>query len=851
LKEEAGYYLVQDTEAGEVVFRLFHQTFTDYLRQRTENEDVEKSFTAALISVIPPVSGNISPWRQLTEPYLINHFASHAAAGQLLEEHLVDPDFLLGVQPDGLLQELPRVASRTALPVIRAYRRAAHWIRAGAEEAAIAYLAWGASQYGARELSSRLQARRGGLPWYPEWSAWLVVNSSYVVVTSEYSITAIAAAVDEVAAPLFAYGLLDGTIRVWNAKTRRQVLEFQPQRLVQPQRLFRPQDWRAVKKIVILDLKGLQLLIGAWEEGSVGVIDMKTAELLGWWRDESEYSGIKDLCAAPLMDGWRLVIATNDRSLRVFQLPDLKLLVHRRDATAAPIYCLAPMIFDESSAVISGGDSFDDGKLVEPHVVRIWRLSDLELLWGSPTQNGTPSQILLCTVGDHEWIIARNFGGELALYQPKLDATVTVSKYEERFDHICGMLSKDGRAILIGSYYSKFRNAHLSVSRDEGVALSLTTGSSGVEVQNGSPQMLINIEGRDVILGSSDQQLRLWDVEEVFEEDENQLQASGTFFDSDASIRAMTAGDKRVVGLSGASELCCWSTAGQVLWKKQERYVTKVALGILDGREIIVTGSGDGELGVLAADDGHPLCKSAKLSDGAIEALTLHESGGTLFALASCYLQGEGGRPEYVARVWELRTFTEIKTRKPALFTEDSFLRIPGYSGKQLVCIAASDLNGECVISLAGAAGLVRSVALPTWRQFDSWCGGERANSVRTLASCWQNGEIVIYGGDDSGRLFARNLLTKCEYCPRVDNAHRSSVDALCTVNSGDYAYVVSGGYEGVLKIWSPTLRLLGQIETERPVVQIVPIGTEHLAVAMDRGMVFLCVAWERISAGR
>src|SRR6202022_4732041 len=58
LKEEAGYYLVQDTEAGEVVFRLFHQTFADYLRELTQNEDVEKSFADALVSLLPPVSEN-------------------------------------------------------------------------------------------------------------------------------------------------------------------------------------------------------------------------------------------------------------------------------------------------------------------------------------------------------------------------------------------------------------------------------------------------------------------------------------------------------------------------------------------------------------------------------------------------------------------------------------------------------------------------------------------------------------------------------------------------------------------------------------------------------------------------
>src|ERR1700730_12801880 len=74
LKEEAGYYLVQDTEDGEAVFRLFHQTFADYLRDLTRHEAVENSFTKALDSLVPSTPSGIDRWDQATEPYLLNFF---------------------------------------------------------------------------------------------------------------------------------------------------------------------------------------------------------------------------------------------------------------------------------------------------------------------------------------------------------------------------------------------------------------------------------------------------------------------------------------------------------------------------------------------------------------------------------------------------------------------------------------------------------------------------------------------------------------------------------------------------------------------------------------------------------
>jgi WD40 repeat protein len=369
--------------------------------------------------------------------------------------------------------------------------------------------------------------------------------------------------------------------------------------------------------------------------------------------------------------------------------------------------------------------------------------------------------------------------------------------------------------MLLGAYSREFRYMALHANDAEEAGLSISCGPLGVDVGNGGT--LHSVDGRNVILGSRDRQLRLWDVGELLEEDDSEHRTAGVFFDSNTPIQALAADTTKVVGLSQASELCCWSVAGQVLWKRPPPSgprLTRVALGILDVRPIIVTGSEEGELGLLAADDGHPLREPATLGNGPIQALSLHERRGTLMGLVS--INRNWPDRDYVARVWDIRSFTEIKTKIHT--PKESYLYIPGYRDKALRCVTAFALNDDCVISLAGAGGQILSVGLSNPELYDSWRGGEPNDYVQVLASGLDDNQVVIYAGDDEGRLFARNLSAYREHCPRVDNAHRGSLDALCVVRGNNSSYVVSGGSDGVINVWSPTLAHLGQIDTERPI---------------------------------
>ena len=224
LKQKAGYYLVQDTEANEVVYRLFHQTFADYIRHLTKDEAVERSFTEGLLLMLATVPSGVEPWSESDQPYLLNNFASHASAAGMLSTYLKDPGFLLHVSPDALLPELTRAVSTKDYALVRAYRQSAYWLRTGDESSSLAYLTWRALQYGAVEIGRKLQARASGIAWYPEWTASQVLPSHLVLGSIDETISSITTGTDRFGNLIVLTGHRNGAICVWAAATNQKIL---------------------------------------------------------------------------------------------------------------------------------------------------------------------------------------------------------------------------------------------------------------------------------------------------------------------------------------------------------------------------------------------------------------------------------------------------------------------------------------------------------------------------------------------------------------------------------------------------------------------------------------------------
>jgi hypothetical protein len=109
------------------------------------------------------------------------------------------------------------------------------------------------------------------------------------------------------------------------------------------------------------------------------------------------------------------------------------------------------------------------------------------------------------------------------------------------------------------------------------------------------------------------------------------------------------------------------------------------------------------------------------------------------------------------------------------------------YRTKTLECITVFEQNAEVFVSLAGPHGEVRTMSLRSLNESDRWVGGESGAYVKCLAVGCIDGTTVVYGGDDRGSLFARDVAGKREYGKQQRYAHsgkvpRRSILCLCHV---------------------------------------------------------------------
>jgi WD40 repeat protein len=122
LIDTAGAYLIEASEDGQAVYRLYHDEFARYLRGALNAESAQRTVTRALLALAGPPGQR--DWAA-ANPYLRRHLAGHAAAAGLLGELIEDPAYLAYADPDRLTRALHGVDTDRH-PLARLYLRVAH-----------------------------------------------------------------------------------------------------------------------------------------------------------------------------------------------------------------------------------------------------------------------------------------------------------------------------------------------------------------------------------------------------------------------------------------------------------------------------------------------------------------------------------------------------------------------------------------------------------------------------------------------------------------------------------------------------------------------------------------------------
>ncbi|HEX8865499.1 MAG TPA: NACHT domain-containing protein, partial [Lentzea sp.] len=124
LHEHASAYLIECGTQRASAFRLFHETMAEFLRDRNFDTEAHRLITAALFSSVPVDTSGRPKWMD-ANPYVLDHLATHAAAGKVLDDLLSDPDFLAHANPEELLVALDAATTDRSQLMSAIYRASA------------------------------------------------------------------------------------------------------------------------------------------------------------------------------------------------------------------------------------------------------------------------------------------------------------------------------------------------------------------------------------------------------------------------------------------------------------------------------------------------------------------------------------------------------------------------------------------------------------------------------------------------------------------------------------------------------------------------------------------------------
>lgn len=169
---------VADTHVVEVldrdlrsVYRLYHESFAEELRERPDPSGDQRAMVRALIGLVPadPDTG-LRDWRA-ADPYVRTHLATHAAACGLLDDLVLDPGYLMAAEPTVLLNALEAVTAPAARAAAATFQRCAPLLAAEPDRARqAAQLRMVALQEGAALLADAVTHDVPGLPWETLWA---------------------------------------------------------------------------------------------------------------------------------------------------------------------------------------------------------------------------------------------------------------------------------------------------------------------------------------------------------------------------------------------------------------------------------------------------------------------------------------------------------------------------------------------------------------------------------------------------------------------------------------------------------------------------------------------------------
>lgn len=349
------------------VYRLYHKALAEHLRATADRppEDIQGSVVEALRSLVPISPDGRLEWFAAV-PYVRQHLATHAAAAGLLAGLIEDPGFLLAGEPLSLLRAFSSIEGEEPRRIRGSYEQVAHRLTADrpiGERAADLQLS--ARRCEADRLADRIEELGVALPWSAKW-AWWSTSGVHRLLSAHAKTIGCVAVGDLDGRPIAVTGSFDGTARVWDLTSQRQIGDPLPVDI-------------AVSAIAIGDLGDYTVALTGGQDGTVRIWDLSAGQEHG--PPLTGHTNQVESIVVGAIGGHPVVLtASADGTARVWDLVTRQQLgadlsAHRRTVWDADLGEL-----DGRPIAITGGDDKS---------VYVWDLSEV-LEGGDARVHGSP-----------------------------------------------------------------------------------------------------------------------------------------------------------------------------------------------------------------------------------------------------------------------------------------------------------------------------------------------------------------------------------------------------------------------------------------------------------------------------
>ena len=750
LAGSAGSYIVESgTIDDRSLYRLYHRSLTEYLRDGRDQFADEQAITAALAGHVPLRPNGRRDW-PAAHPYVRAYLPAHAADGGMIDELSQDPGFLLAADPPQLLNALDRTVGIPALEAADTYRRALPFLRGHEETEHPAYLALAAHCGRAGLLADRITADGLDGPWRPLWASWRLQRPHQLIAGRGGPVYTVA--VGELdGRPVAVSGSSDWLMRVWDLATGTPV--GTP---------FTGHDG-IVFAVAVGELDGRPVAVSGGGDGSVRVWDLATGSPVG--TPFTGHDGIVFAVAVGELDGRPVAVSGGgDGSVRVWDLVTGTPVGTPFTGHGWAVLAVAVAELDGRPVAVSGGD---DG------TVRVW-----DLATGTPV--GTPftghdGPVLAVAVAELDGRPVAVSGGD--------DGSVRVWDLAAGSPVGTPFTGHDGPVFAVAVAELDGRPVAVSGGDDGSVRVwDLATGTPVGTPFTGHDGTVLavavaELDGRPVaVSGSYDETVRVWD-----------LAASSPFTGHSHWVRSAAVAelDGRPVAVSGSGDgsVRVWDLAtGSPVGTPFTGHgwpVFAVAVAELDGRPVVVSGGGDRTVRVWDLATGTPVGTSFTGHDGTVNAVAVAELDGRPVAVSG----GDDGS----VRVWDLATGSPVGTP----FTGHDW---------PVLAVAVAELDGRPVAVSGGDDETVRvwdlATGSPVGTPFTGHDGTVFAVAVGEL-----DGRPVVVSGSGDRTVRVWDLATGTPVGTPF-TGHDETVNAVAVGELDGRPVVVSGGDDGTVRVW-------------------------------------------------